>query len=84
MIEEVNDLCYFIGKELKKLRIENDYTQLDVSVKSGINIGTVVRYEQGTVVARLDKLSEILKIYNINLNIFFSNCYENMYRKRKE
>lgn len=80
MLEEMKYLRSGIAKELKKLRIENDYTQEDVSIKSGVNIGTIVRYEQGTVTANLDKLSKILKIYNMDLHIFFKLIYENMYR----
>lgn len=80
MLEEIKYLRSGIAKELKKLRIENDYTQEDVSVKSGVNIGTIVRYEQGSVTANLDKLCKILKIYNIDLHIFFKFIYENMYR----
>ena len=64
MLEEIKYLRSGIAKELKKLRIENDYTQDDVSVKSGVNIGTIVRYEQGSVTANLDKLCKILNIYN--------------------
>lgn len=81
MLEEMKNLRSGIAKELKKLRIDNDYTQEDVSSKSGINIGTIVRYEQGTVTANLDKLQCILKIYNINLYIFFKLIYENMYKQ---
>lgn len=80
MLEEIKYLRSGIAKELKKLRIENDYTQDDVSVKSGVNIGTIVRYEQGSVTANLDKLCKILNIYNIDLHIFFKLIYENMYR----
>lgn len=83
MLEEIKYLRSGIAKELKKLRIENDYTQDDVSVKSGVNIGTIVRYEQGTVTANLDKLCKILNIYNIDLHIFFKLIYENMYRSIK-
>lgn len=81
MLEEMKNLRSGIAKELKKLRIDNDYTQEDVSSKSGVNIGTIVRYEQGTVTANLDKLQRILKIYNIDLYIFFKLIYENMYRQ---
>jgi transcriptional regulator with XRE-family HTH domain len=80
MLEEIKFLRSGIAKELKKLRIENDYTQEDVSLKSGVNIGTIVRYEQGSVTASLDKLCEILEIYNIDLHIFFKLIYEKMYR----
>ena len=83
MLEEIKYLRSGIAKELKKLRIENDYTQDDVSVKSGVNIGTIVRYEQGSVTANLDKLCKILNIYNIDLHIFFKLIYENMYRSIK-
>lgn len=81
MLEEMKNLRSGIAKELKKLRIDNDYTQEDVSSKSGVNIGTIVRYEQGTVTANLDKLQRILKIYNIDLYIFFKLIYENMYKQ---
>lgn len=80
MKDEIVKLRNGIGRELRKLRAINNYTQEEVSMLSGVDKGTIVRYEQGTVTASLDKLCDILKIYHIELHIFFTYIYENMYR----
>lgn len=80
MPNEIDLLKNKISAELRKNRAEKGYNQSELSKLAGVNIGTIVRYEKGTVVQNLDKLSKILSVYNIKLDIFFKTIYENMYR----
>lgn len=80
MPNEIDLLKNKISAELRKYRAEKGYNQSELSKLAGVNIGTIVRYEKGTVVQNLDKLSKILSVYNIKLDIFFKTIYENMYR----
>lgn len=80
MPNEIDLLKNKISSELRKYRAEKGYNQSKLSKLAGVNIGTIVRYEKGTVVQNLDKLSKILSVYNIQLDIFFKTIYENMYR----
>lgn len=80
MVNEIELLKKYIAVTLRKLRAEKHITQEELADISGVNIGTITRYESGTIMQSLDKLSAILKNYNVNLYIFFKEVYENMYR----
>lgn len=87
MIEKIEYLKKNIAKELRKLRAESGKSQTDVvdginekNKKKVINIGTLVRYEKGSVTQNLDKLVIILDYYNLDVYYFFKLIYENMYR----
>lgn len=90
MNEKIEYLKTRIADELRKIRAEKNYSQEDVingiNEKNGkrvINVGTLVRYEKGTVVQSLDKLAVILDFYEIDMDIFFKLIYENMYRNKE-
>ena len=80
-----------IAEELRKLRAEKDLS-LEAVIKgineknerNMINVGTLVRYEKGSVLQSLDKLSVILDFYDVELLYFFNLVYENMYRNKEE
>ena len=80
MVNEIELLKKYIAVTLRKFRAEKHITQEELAEISGVNIGTITRYESGTIMQSLDKLSAILKNYNVNLYIFFKEVYENMYR----
>jgi len=87
MIDKIEYLKKNIAKELRKLRAEVVKSQTDVvdginekNKKKVINIGTLVRYEKGSVTQNLDKLVIILDYYNLDVYYFFKLIYENMYR----
>jgi transcriptional regulator with XRE-family HTH domain len=87
MIDKIEYLKKNIAKELRKLRAEYGKSQTDVvdginekNKKKVINIGTLVRYEKGSVTQNLDKLVIILDYYNLDVYYFFKLIYENMYR----
>lgn len=79
-----------IAEELRKLRAEKDWSLEAVinginekNKENMINIGTLVRYEKGSVLQSLDKLVIILDFYEVELLYFFNLVYENMYRKKE-
>lgn len=78
-----------IAEELRKLRAEKDLSLEAVikginekNNKNMINIGTLLRYEKGSVLQNLDKLSIILDFYEVGMLYFFNLVYENMYRTK--
>lgn len=57
--------CIYIGKYIKKLRIESGLTQKELSEMVGIDIGLLQQYEQGV------KLPETKKLYMIGKALNF-------------
>lgn len=91
MRDKIDYLKGNIAKELRKLRAETGQSQTDVveginnkNSAKVINVGTLVRYEKGTVTQNLDKLVVILDYYNLDIYYFFKLIYENMYRNDLE
>lgn len=86
MRDKIEYLKGNIAKELRKLRAESGQSQTEVVLGINeknkdkvINIGTLVRYEKGSVTQNLDKLVIILDYYNLDIYYFFKLIYENMY-----
>lgn len=80
-----------IAEELRKLRAEKDWSLEAVinginekNKENMINIGTLVRYEKGSVLQSLDKLTIILDFYEVKPLYFFNLVYENMYRNEED
>lgn len=91
MRDKIEYLKGNIAKELRKLRAESGQSQTEVVLGINeknkdkvINIGTLVRYEKGSVTQNLDKLVIILDYYNLDIYYFFKLIYENMYRNDLE
>lgn len=91
MYEKIEKLKGKIANELRKLRAEKNLSQQEVidgitkkNNETLINIGTLVRYEKGSVVQNLDKLTIILDFYGLDTYYFFKLIYENMYRNEEE
>lgn len=91
MYDKIEKLKGKIANELRKLRAEKNLSQQEVidgitkkNNESLINIGTLVRYEKGSVVQNLDKLTIILDFYGLDTYYFFKLIYENMYRNEEE
>ena len=89
MFEKIELLKESIATELRKLRADKNVSQSEIVNKINekhnknlINIGTLVRYEKGTVIQNLDKLVLILDYYQVDLKYFFTLVYENLYRKQ--
>ncbi len=80
-----------IAEELRKLRAEKDLSLEAVinginekNEENMINIGTLVRYEKGSVLQSLDKLTIILDFYEVKPLYFFNLVYEKMYRNEED
>ena len=91
MKEKIEYLKNNIAKELRKLRAETGLSQTEIVLEINnkhkekvLNVGTLVRYERGTVTQNLDKLVIILDYYNLDMYYFFKLIYENMYRNDLE
>ena len=72
-----------IGKELSKLRIDNDYTIQELSQLTDVNKDTLYKYEKGLGNC-FDTLEKILSAYNLNFKLFFDRIYDNMQNLEKE
>lgn len=70
-----------IGKELKILRIRNNYSVEEVADKLNVNRETIRRYENNSNGLSVERLEELLKFYNVSVNIFFENVCANMQQK---
>ena len=64
-----------IGKELKIIRIENNYKQDEVAKKTGIASSIISSYETGNKDIRINKLIQLLDFYNVKPEIFFQRIY---------
>ena len=71
-----------IGKELLKLRIDNNYSVQDLSNLTNINKDTLYKYEKG-LGNSFDTLEKILTTYNLNFKLFFDKVYANMQNSEK-
>ena len=87
MKEEIDFVRNGIAAKLRGLRAELGESQEKVAKLSGLNIGTIIRYENGSTTQSLDKLIVLANYYNVDLIYFFNLNYENMYNfgiKREE
>lgn len=62
-----------VASELRSLRARFDFKQKDVASKAGIDVMTLVRYENNSASMQLDMIEKIITVYGLNLNIFFNN-----------
>lgn len=81
MKEELDLVRNGIASKLRGLRAELKLSQESVALKTGLNIGTIIRYENGSTTQNLDKLIVLANFYQVELVYFFNLNYENMYRK---
>ncbi|KAF7771432.1 hypothetical protein PCIT_a4007 [Pseudoalteromonas citrea] len=55
----MNEIAEVLGKKIKLLRIEKDFTQLDLSFNARINRTYLGKIERGEVNLTIDKLNNI-------------------------
>lgn len=72
-----NEIKIRIGKELFKLRIDNDYSVQELSKLTNINKDTLYKYEKG-LGNSFETLEKILNVYDLNFKLFFDKIYDNM------
>jgi len=73
-----------IGKELKITRLRLNLSLEDVANKIDVNRETIRRYETNSNGLSVERLEELLNLYNIDKNIFFDNVCEYMHKTKKE
>ena len=56
-----------IAAKLKQLRKENDMTQVDLSIKSGVGLNFVRELEQGKTTVRMDKVTQVFGFFDYEL-----------------
>ncbi len=61
------------GSNLKRIRQEKEMTQMEVAVKSGLPLGTVVRIEAGGVNPRVDTADKIATALGVSITDLLSD-----------
>lgn len=84
MKEELELVRKNIASKLRGLRAEKGLSQKETALKTGLDIGTVIRYENGNTTQSLDKLIILANYYKVNLLYFFNLNYENMYNSQEK
>ena len=56
-----------ISKNIKKLRLENGYTQSELAEKLNVTHQTISSYETGRTLPDINILSKLAEIYNVNI-----------------
>lgn len=57
-----------IGKRLRKLRIEHNLTQNEVSILTGIKRSSIASYELNERLPPVDKLIQLANLYKVSLD----------------
>lgn len=73
-----------IGKELKIIRIRNNFRLEDVADNLDINKETLRRYENNSNGLSVERLEQLLDFYKIDKSIFFENVCANMHESDLE
>lgn len=55
-------------KNIKLLRVTNDYTQLKVQMETGISQSTLSKYESGDLIPTTENLMILADFYNASLD----------------
>ncbi len=71
-----------IGGILKKIRIKNNLNVEEVANKMAINYKTLMQYEKGVGLS-IEKIEKLLKLYNFDIQIFFTIISVNMHSRKK-
>ena len=56
-----------IAKKLKQLRKDNELTQVDLAMKSGVGLNFVRELEQGKATVRMDKVAQVFALFDYEL-----------------
>lgn len=74
------NIVEYVATELRKLRAGKNVSQTDVSSALNINVGSIVRYEKGSVTIDIVMLENLLNYYNISYSDFFKSyeLYKNV------
>ena len=73
--KKMNEVTKNIARELKLLRIANDYTLKELSEKTSVNTATLCRYEQGKSDMKISTIYQIVNGYNIDTGFFLAKTF---------
>ena len=73
----------YVSADLRSLRAEYNYKQKEVAELAGIDVMTIVRYENNSTSMQLDMIEKILSVYKLGPAIFFKNVYAKMQNKEE-
>ena len=60
-----------VGKKIRAYREFRGYSQLQLAELSGINVGTIRKYELGIRNPKLDQLEKIATALGLNVSVFW-------------
>ena len=70
-----------ISAELRSIRAFKHLSIESVANATNVNKDTISRYENNLTSMQIDVLEKLLKFYEIDFNIFFTNIYANKHKK---
>lgn len=72
-------------KNIKKIRVLNDYTQIKVQMETGLNQSIISKYENGELMPTTENLIILANFYNTNLDFLMDlTDYQEKYPPKKE
>lgn len=69
----MNSVKILLGRKIRQLRKENDWTQEYLSEKLGINSQSLLRIENGKTFPTVQNLEKIAEIFGIGIDDLFNN-----------
>jgi transcriptional regulator with XRE-family HTH domain len=66
-----SDMRNVIRDNLKRLRVENDKTQLDIAKYCGKSENAVGSWEQGLSLPDIVTIAKLAKLYNVSIDVFY-------------
>jgi transcriptional regulator with XRE-family HTH domain len=66
-----SDMRNIIRDNLKRLRVENDKTQLDIAKYCGKSENAVGSWEQGLSLPDIVTIAKLAKLYNVSIDAFY-------------
>ncbi len=66
-----SELRTLVGERIKNLREAKDWSQLQLATESGVDVSWIGQLERGQVKINLEKIEQICKALDLNLQEFF-------------
>lgn len=73
-----------ISDELRSIRAGKKISIEKVAEESKVNKDTISRYENNLVSMQIDILEKLLKFYEVDFDIFFTNIYAKKHKNIKK
>ena len=68
---------------LKKIRKDNNLSQEDLAEKLGVSRQSVSKWEQGIAYPEMDKVLQLCKMFNLNIDEILNQDIDNVERNKK-